>query len=46
MFHQRYGADAEAQIADRTRQALDGIPRTLAAVKRVAEGGGPTVADA
>ena len=46
MFHQRYGDDAEAQIADRTRQALDGIPRTLAAVKRVAEGGGPTVADA
>ncbi|GAB3663015.1 SRPBCC family protein [Nocardioides korecus] len=37
MFHERYGDDAAAQIADRTRHALDGIPRTLAAVKGVVE---------
>lgn len=37
MFGEKYGADADAQIADRTRQALDGIPKTLAAIKRIAE---------
>lgn len=40
MFGEKYGEDASAQIADRTRQALDGIPRTLAAIKRIAESKG------
>jgi hypothetical protein len=37
MFEQKYGNDADRQIADRTQQALDGIPKTLAAIKRIAE---------
>lgn len=37
MFEQKYGSDADSQIADRTQQALDGIPKTLAAIKRIAE---------
>ncbi|WP_285249253.1 SRPBCC family protein [Pseudarthrobacter sp. efr-133-R2A-89] len=37
MFGEKYGADADAQIADRTQQALDGIPKTLEAIKRIAE---------
>ena len=37
MFEQKFGDDASAQIADRTQQALDGIPRTLAAIQRIAE---------
>ena len=37
MFEGKFGDDAPAQIADRTQQALDGIPRTLAAIKRIAE---------
>jgi len=37
MFEQRFADEAEAQIADRTRQALEGIPQTLAAIKRIAE---------
>lgn len=37
MFREKYGADADAQIADRTQQALDGIPKTLEAIKRIAE---------
>lgn len=37
MFEQKYGDDAAAQIAERTRQALEGIPRTLAAIKQIAE---------
>ncbi len=37
MFEEKYGDQAREQIADRTRQALDGIPRTLAAIKRIAE---------
>lgn len=37
MFEEKYGAQAPAQIADRTQQALDGIPKTLAAVKRIIE---------
>jgi hypothetical protein len=36
-FEERYGDDAAAQIADRTQQALEGIPRTLAAIKQIAE---------
>lgn len=38
-FHERYGDQAEAQIAERTQAALAGIPITLAAIQRVAEGG-------
>lgn len=37
MFEQKFGDDAAAQIDDRTQQALDGIPRTLAAIKQIAE---------
>jgi hypothetical protein len=36
-FHDRYGTDAEAQIADRAEAARTGIPLTLAALKRSAE---------
>lgn len=42
MFEERFGDDADAQIADRTQQAFDGIPRTLAAIKRIAELGPAT----
>lgn len=37
MFEEKYGDEAQAQITDRTQQALDGIPKTLAAIKRIAE---------
>ena len=37
MFEEKFGEDAHAQITDRTLQALDGIPKTLAAIKRIAE---------
>jgi len=37
MFKEKYGEVADAQIADRTQQAMDGIPTTLAAIKRIAE---------
>ncbi|MGH9095247.1 MAG: SRPBCC family protein [Acidimicrobiales bacterium] len=37
MFERRFGADAQAQIADRTQAAHSGIPATLAAIKRTAE---------
>jgi|SRR5579875_1249017 len=37
MFEERFGDEADVQIADRTQQALDGIPKTLAAIKRIAE---------
>jgi hypothetical protein len=33
----RFGSDAVAQIADRTRAARNGIPVTLAALKKSAE---------
>ncbi|HEX3461201.1 MAG TPA: SRPBCC family protein [Acidimicrobiales bacterium] len=36
-FEERYGADAQGQIADRTKAAHEGIPATLAAIKRIAE---------
>ncbi len=39
LFAERYGADAEAQIAARIDLAHRGIPETLAAMKRIAEGG-------
>jgi hypothetical protein len=37
MFEEKFGDEADAEIADRTQQALDGIPMTLAAIKRIAE---------
>jgi hypothetical protein len=37
MFHEKYGDQAAAQITDRTKQALEGIPKTLSAIKRIAE---------
>lgn len=36
-FHERYGADAEAQIEQRSDAAKSGIPATLAAIKKAAE---------
>ncbi len=36
-FHERYGEDAPAQIADRSEAAHRGIPVTLAAIKKAAE---------
>ncbi len=36
-FQERYGTDADAQIADREQAARDGIPATLGALKRAAE---------
>lgn len=39
MFAQRYGQDAQRQIAARTSAAHEGIPATLAAIKRIAEAG-------
>jgi hypothetical protein len=36
-FHERYGNDAEAEIANRTEAAHTGIPETLAAIKKAAE---------
>ena len=36
-FRQRFGDDAEAQIALRTEDAHGGIPATLAALKQAAE---------
>jgi hypothetical protein len=37
MFGEKYGEEAAAQIANRTQHALDGIPKTLAAIKLIAE---------
>ncbi len=37
MFQETYGERAAAEIDQRTRWAHDGIPRTLAAIKRIAE---------
>lgn len=37
MFAEKYGDRAANKIDERTRQAHDGIPRTLAAIKRIAE---------
>lgn len=38
-FHTRYGERAAEQIQERTRAAHEGIPVTLAAIKRIAEEG-------
>jgi Polyketide cyclase / dehydrase and lipid transport len=37
LFAERYGDQAQAQIDERTRAAHDGIPATLAAIRRIAE---------
>ncbi len=37
MFEERFGADAQAQLANRAEAARSGIPITLAAIKRAAE---------
>jgi len=37
MFKEKFGADAQTQISTRTKAAHDGIPVTLAAIKRSAE---------
>ena len=39
MFLNRYGEKAQQRIADRTREAHEGIPATLAAIRRIAESG-------
>ena len=39
IFHEHFGDDAEAQIADRVEAARNGIPATLAAIKQAAESG-------
>ena len=38
-FADRFGEQAQAQLANRYEAARTGIPATLAALKRVAEGG-------
>jgi hypothetical protein len=38
LFAERFGDDAAAQKADRYEKAVRGIPETLAAIKRAAEG--------
>ena len=38
-FHERYGPDADAEIAQRSEAAHTGIPQTLAAIKKIAEAG-------
>lgn len=38
LFQTKYGAEAEKMVALRRQQARDGIPATLAAIKRIAEG--------
>jgi hypothetical protein len=37
-FDERFGPDATAQVANRFEAARTGIPQTLAALKRIAEG--------
>ncbi|MGY1711683.1 SRPBCC family protein [Geodermatophilus sp. SYSU D00758] len=39
MFDRKYGDDAQRQVEQRTRAAHEGIPATLAAIKRIAEAG-------
>ncbi len=39
LFVERYGDQAPAQVEERTRAAHEGIPATLAAIKRIAEAG-------
>jgi len=37
MFQDKYGDRAAAEIDERARQAYAGVPRTLEAIKRIAE---------
>ena len=37
MFHEKYGEQADEQIEARTTAAHEGIPATLAALKRILE---------
>jgi hypothetical protein len=37
MFQETYGDRVAEEIDERTRQAHDGIPRTLEAIKRIAQ---------
>lgn len=37
LFHERFGPEAEAEIAKRSEAARSGIPATLQAIKRAAE---------
>ena len=37
MFEERFGNQAHIQVADRTQQALAGIPQSLTAIKRIME---------
>lgn len=37
LFHEKFGDQAQAEIDDRTGQALAGIPRSLSAIKQIAE---------
>ncbi|WP_082567133.1 SRPBCC family protein [Janibacter sp. Soil728] len=37
MFHDKFGEQADAEIASRTAQAHAGIPQTLAAIKAIVE---------
>jgi hypothetical protein len=37
MFHEKYGDGAHDRIALRSSQAVEGIPTTLAAIKKIAE---------
>ncbi len=39
LMEERYGEDAPREVQVRTRAAHEGIPVTLAAIKRIAEGG-------
>lgn len=41
MFEEKFGDRADAEITERTRQAHEGIPTTLAAIRRIAEAGDP-----
>ena len=38
LFHNRYGAEAHEQLAERARQASEGIPASLRAIRALAEG--------
>lgn len=37
MFEDKYGDAAHDEITERTQQAFNGIPKTLAEIKRIAE---------
>jgi hypothetical protein len=37
MFNEKFGSEAQSEIDIRTKAAHDGIPVTLAAIKRIAE---------